>query len=126
MLDLRYFVLSLLMNMMNLYRSFSIRLILKRILEEFKRDIISDLVQGIIRPVHDRCIDIYIVDIVDSMGSSMAAMLYPFSVPIPRILEIPLSSASGRGQISTFIRVLRGKIIVEIASQYDPCFSCLH
>ena len=46
MLDLRYFVLSLLMKMMNFYRSFSIRLILKRILEEFKRDIISGFGPG--------------------------------------------------------------------------------
>ena len=39
----------------------------------------------------DRFIDICIVDIVLMMLDSMSAMLYPFSVPIVRILGIAIA-----------------------------------
>ena len=61
--------------------------------KRFKRlevDLHSHSVLSIIRFVLDRFIDICIVDIVVMKLDRMPVMLYPFSAPIVRILEIPV------------------------------------
>ena len=51
-------------------------------------------------PTSDRFIDICIVDIVAIMLDRMSAMLYPFSVPIVRILGIALILNSAQAKLN--------------------------